>query len=67
MIVQSNDAVQLTIQLTHQEIVLLANALDEVFELGFEDDEFHARLGGTRLEANILHEQIIAACDALQP
>jgi hypothetical protein len=67
MIVKSSDATQLTIQLTHEEIALVANALNEVFELDLGDSEFYTRLGGTKQKATALHEQLVAACDGFAP
>jgi hypothetical protein len=55
MIVQSSQPGQLTIQLTLDEVALLANALNEIFEVSFEDGEFHTRLGSCKLEAHTLH------------
>ena len=41
------------------ELVLLANAINETLE-AVDEDEFHARVGATRDEAEALHGKIAA-------
>ena len=47
------------LELSHDELVTLANALNEVLH-GFEVNEFGSRIGVPREEASLLHESLLA-------
>jgi hypothetical protein len=61
MIVLSKNSEQFVVQLTCDEMALIAGAFNELFEIDFDDGEFHTRLGSTKQEADTLRSQFLSA------